>query len=340
MTTLNYTHVTYPEPHVKRTQEIMKAHPEIKNLFGYTPVTAFWTLFLVIAQFAIAALVADASWWVILLVSYFVGAVICHALLMLNHDITHNLAFKTTNQNMWLHILANMPLVFPATVGFRRYHLLHHRYQGEMERDADLPGPIEAKIVGNSTFMKAMWLLNFWFIEGVVRPFRMTVFNPFSDPWILLNLFMQIVCVVFTVMFLGWGAFAFTALSLAFGIGLHPLGARWIQEHYIFKEGQETYSYYGPFNHFMFQVGHHNEHHDFMYVPWSRLPKIREIAPEFYNTLYYHTSYTKLLLRFIFDKNLSLYSRAVREPKKRSAKLGTLINENTPIANVTPQAQL
>ncbi|MEY4926332.1 MAG: hypothetical protein RI894_768, partial [Bacteroidota bacterium] len=75
---------------------------------------------------------------------------------------------------------------------------------------------------------------------------------------------------------------------------------------------QETYSYYGPLNFLALNVGFHNEHHDFPAVPWNNLPKIREMAPEYYNNLTYHTSWTKLWLKFIFDRNLSLYSRAER----------------------------
>src|SRR5207245_7373140 len=56
---------------------------------------------------------------------------------------------------------------------------------------------------------------------------------------------------------------------------------RWIQRHYMTAEGeQETFSYYGPLNRVAFNVGYHNEHHDFPSVPWNRLPEIRAIAPE------------------------------------------------------------
>jgi sphingolipid delta-4 desaturase len=50
-------------------------------------------------------------------------------------------------------------------------------------------------------------------------------------------------------------------------------------------------------------------------VPWNKLPRIRAIAPEVYDNLAYHTSWTRLLFRFLFDKNLSLFSRVVRQDR-------------------------
>jgi sphingolipid delta-4 desaturase len=38
-----------------------------------------------------------------------------------------------------------------------------------------------------------------------------------------------------------------------------------------------------------------NEHHDFPRIPWSQLPKVRTIAPEFYDDLPYYTSYCSVL---------------------------------------------
>jgi len=59
-------------------------------------------------------------------------------------------------------------------------------------------------------------------------------------------------------------------------------------------------------------MGYHNEHHDFVTVPWSRLPALKRAAPEFYDTLYAHRSWTRLLLRFVFDSDRTLFDRIVR----------------------------
>ena len=116
--------------------------------------------------------------------------------------------------------------------------------------------------------------------------------------------------------------FAFTPLlfSFFFSVGLHPLGARWVQEHYLTHGEQETYSYYGGLNKIAFNVGFHNEHHDFPSIPWNNLPKVREAGAKWYNKIAYHNSWTLLWLRFLFDKEISIYSRMLRKRHDKPAK--------------------
>lgn len=61
-----------------------------------------------------------------------------------------------------------------------------------------------------------------------------------------------------------------------------------------------------------FNVGYHNEHHDFPSIPGSRLPKLKKMAPDFYDTLLVHKSWVMVLVKFISDPYVGLYSRIKR----------------------------
>jgi sphingolipid delta-4 desaturase len=242
--------------------------------------------------------------------AYLIGAFADHALFVMIHECSHRLIFKNQAANRLAGIFANIPQIFPSSVSFERYHIKHHSFQGVMELDGDLPNEWEAKLIDNHFIGKIIWLL-FYPIFQLFRLSRLREIKPF-DGWIALNLLVQVVFVGLVFYFFGVKSIIYLVASLFFSVGLHPLGARWIQEHYLTGDDQETHSYYGPLNTVAFNVGYHNEHHDFPSIPWNKLPQIRKNAPAFYDTLNYHTSWTKLFVRFLFDNKISLYSRVIR----------------------------
>lgn len=311
-----FVKVDYPEPHIGRAKQILAKHPEVRQLFGNTPSTFLHILFLVSTQIVLAIVLRDQPIWMIAAVAWLVGALFNHALFVMIHEATHNLVFKGTLANRWAGIVSNFPIIFPAAMGFRTFHLLHHRYQGEFDRDADLAGPKEAKLIGKTAPMKALWLLFFFFFEGVVRPARLKDVRVF-DKWAFINSAVEISFIAALCYAFGLNTLIYLGFSTLFCVGLHPVGARWIQEHYVIVPNQETYSYYGALNYTCYNVGYHNEHHDLMMVPWSRLPKLKKMAPEFYDSLYSHKSWTLLLLKFLFSPQLSLYSRVVRPSREQ-----------------------
>jgi sphingolipid delta-4 desaturase len=219
---------------------------------------------------------------------------------------------------MLTELLANLPLCLPGSVSFHKYHLKHHAFQGVYELDADIPSRWEASLIGHSALGKALWLL-FYPVFQIVRPMRVKEV-PVLDAWSLTNLGIQIAFNVGVYLLLGPKPVVYFGLSLFFAIGLHPLGARWIQRHYLTAAGdQETFSYYGFLNLLAFNVGYHNEHHDFPSVAWNRLPAIRAMVPEVYDELSSHQSWARLLFRFLFDPTLSLYSRMIRRDRNHVA---------------------
>lgn len=310
----NFQFSSLPEPHRIRTLQILKQYPGVKKLMGKNPFTIFAILGLVGGMIFLAYLVSNSAWWVILLTAYCVGAFFNHALFVMIHECSHHLLFRSKALNNLSSIIANLPHIFPSAISFARYHIKHHSFQGVHELDADLPNFWEARLVNNSSLGKALWLLLFPFFQ-IARTFRLKEIRPI-DGWIILNWVVQIAFDVALWVFLGPKAFLFMLVSFFFSIGLHPLGARWIQEHYLtLDENQETYSYYGPLNTVAFNVGYHNEHHDFPSVPWNRLPQLKRQAPDYYDSLLSHQSWTKLFFRFLFDKKISLFSRTVRNER-------------------------
>ena len=321
----DFVYSNQPEPHRLRTKQILKQSPQIRTLIGKNRFTIYIIVLLAGAQIALSYFMNGQAWWLIFVTAYLAGAFIDHALFVMIHECAHRLIFKNRAANRLAGILANVPQVFPSSVAFERYHIKHHSFQGIHELDADLPNRWEARLINNFFVGKAIWLLFYPFFQAF-RITRLKEIKPF-DGWIALNWLVQILFVATLWWLVGPKAVAYLTLSFFFSVGLHPLGGRWIQEHYlVHNDHQETYSYYGVLNRVAFNVGYHNEHHDFPSVPWNKLPLIRKQAPGFYNTLVYHTSWTRLFFRFLFDKEISLFSRLVRKNRGKVA----LTDDSTP----------
>jgi sphingolipid delta-4 desaturase len=305
----DFIHVDGRHQHVERYKEILAKHPEVRSLMGKNPATAIWVVSLVGAQWTISSFVSGLPWYLILLLAYCLGAFINHALYVLIHECTHDLVFEKSRNNSLLGIVCDFALVIPSAMGFRKYHLMHHRHLGEYLLDPDIVRHEEARLVGNKPVGKALWLF-FFSVSQALRPMQVTSVS-FWDRWIVTNL-IAIICVdIFLLAALGPHAVSYLLFSTLFALGLHPVGGRWIQEHYVTELDQETYSYYGPLNNTCFNMGYHNEHHDFSSVPWNNLPKIKAQAPEYYDSLKSYRSWTAVLINYIFNPEMSSYSRIV-----------------------------
>lgn len=305
--------------HFERPIEIIKEHPEVRNLIGKNPSTIIIVISAVLLQCVLAFFAHSAPWWAVFVIAWLGGAFIDHALFVMIHECTHNLLFQKKQNNLLAAIFSNSVMFFPSAVSFARYHLKHHAHQGIPDLDADLPSPWEAKVFNNSFIGKAMWLL-FYPVVQVLRVPRMKEVKNF-DKWVALN-WLLVFSVDAAVWFLlGPKAFVYLGASLFFSIGLHPLGARWVQEHYMTSGPvQETHSYYGPLNVLAFNVGYHNEHHDFPSVPWNNLPKVHKAGEKWYTDIAYHKSWTLLWLRFLFDREISIYHRMLRKRHEKKQK--------------------
>lgn len=303
----------FDQPHPDRRRAILRAHPEVKVLFGRNPWTFAVMVLVLVLQTASAwwmGWLGLSYWWASLILAWCVGAFANHTMYVIIHEATHNLVFAGKTWNRWTAICADLPNVFPAAMGFRVYHLKHHAHQGDYDYDADLASRWEARLIGNTFIGKALWEMLFPVFQ-LLRPPRLKAIRMWSG-WSWVNLICGLAFDITILCLCGANGAVYLLASFFFSVGFHPLGARWIQEHYTDDPAQETFSYYGPLNLVALNVGYHNEHHDFPCIPWNNLPKLKTLAPEYYEALKCHKSWTRLWLRFLFDSRYSLFARVVR----------------------------
>ena len=127
----------------------------------------------------------------------------------------------------------------------------------------DVPTPLET-VLFNSRPGKVLWCLiqpGFY----ALRPLAVLPKKPQAMEG--LNWAAQVAFDAAVFWSCGWQGLAYLVASTLLGMGLHPMAGHFIAEHYTFVRGQETYSYYGALNWFSFNVGYHNEHHDFPFIP-------------------------------------------------------------------------
>ena len=318
------------EPHLSRRKAILAAHPEVRALYGADDWLKWKALAAVAVQLAACYVARDLSWPSALLLAYALGGVVNHSMTLCMHEISHNLAFATdswaaravgwANANRLVGIVANLPLGIPSSVSFRRYHMEHHNFQGEDGIDADIPTLAEGAIF-RSAPAKFVWLL----LQPAFYAVRPLVVLPKTPgAWEFLNIAAQLAFDALVFYVGGARGLAYLVLGTLLGMGAHPMAGHFVAEHYTFDRApsrmgggapQETYSYYGPLNWLSFNVGFHNEHHDFPFIPGSRLPKLRELAPEFYEApvVRHHSSWVAVLLSYVWRAEVGPLARVKRK---------------------------
>lgn len=347
----NFEWIGSDEPHATRRRLILAKYPQIKHLMGVDPNFKWAVTALVLFQCASLYPLSYLSnrWW-LCLSGYFVTGVINHALMLAVHEISHGQAFGQAygTRNKLFGLFANLPLGVPMSISFKKYHLDHHRYQGDEVLDTDIPSSLETQLFAHSS-TKFLWL--------VLQPF-FYAFRPFfvhpkpPSSWEGFNFFVQIIFDLAVWHFFGFHMLIYLLCSTLVVMGVHPCAGHFVSEHYLIhthldsdRPNQEdrtpdkiksvqsardpllrpdTCSYYGLLNYVTFNVGYHVEHHDFPSIPGSRLPIVRQIAPEFYESLPFHTSWTYVLYRYVIDPAVGPFARV-----KRKTRL-TKLNPTTP----------
>ncbi|KAI0990343.1 hypothetical protein GJ496_011034 [Pomphorhynchus laevis] len=326
------------EPHLSRRRKILEKHPEIKSLMTTDKNIALHVAYEVVAQvvmcFAISFLMNSYSpytmllhpfenrfmWLKFILIAYAIGGTINHSLTLSIHEISHNTIFGNDRAalNRAFGMFANLPIGVPMASTFKKYHVDHHRYLGDEILDGDVTTPFEIAYF-SSTFGKILFII----FQPLFYAFRPFYLNPkpltFQE---VINYIVQFSFNFIIFKMCGVWAVIYLISSTLLGLGMHPISGHFFAEHYLFYPGVDTCSYYGILNSITYNVGYHVEHHDFPNIPCYNLPKVRKMAPEFYDNLPFHTSWVYVLYSFITRPDMGPASRI-----RRSTKIN-LIKEN------------
>jgi len=315
------------EPHRTRRMAIMKAHPEVTKLMGREPLTKYVVFFVVSLQITCAILLRHLSPLspLFIFIAYAVGGTANHNLFLAIHEITHNLAFQGVAPNKMLAIFANLPIGIPYAAAFKGYHIEHHKFMGQDGIDTDLPTRLELLCFNNvfgKVFFATFQILFYALRPTFVRAQRLT-------QWHFMNILVQVIFDYLLVSTYGARSLIYLIMSSFFAGSLHPCAGHFIAEHYLWDGlEQETYSYYGPLNVLAYNVGYHNEHHDFPSIPWTRLPALRALAPEFYDNIPSHPSWPMVIVNFIRDKEVGIFARAKRIGKGQQLPQGIVCSKD------------
>jgi sphingolipid delta-4 desaturase len=337
--------------HRDRAKGIVQAHPQVKELFGNTPSTAFWCLLTAGSHLALAMALSGQSLWVLVVAAYVFGAWLNLVLFNLAHECNHNLVFKKTAPNRWLFLLTTLPMFLPGHHTWWMEHHVHHNDMGAKKDFITRRRSFFLVTRNRMLFLTRARSRHFSWIGWIASP----LFMPYAVVMLALQVLRSLLGLVFYALslltlrttpgkwtlslladvhlvsgyersrterwavfyplcvlgamaalgfFFGWQSILYLFLSQLFMTGfLHPLAFGMILNNSHFHShdvDQPSSSYYGWLNWISFNFGLHTEHHDISGIPWSRLPKLRRMAPEFYDDLVKTRSYVLLAMRFVF----------------------------------------
>lgn len=307
--------VSANEWHSIRRRMILSKHPEVRKL---KPLQAnFYTMLmsvLVLLHLGIGTLIAvyaqtGTVWFWTILLAATIGAFFTFALQQLTHEFSH---IKRNRLQTAPVLLADLIV---GTTGpnyteyYFKYHMHHHTNTSEAN-DPDLYYHSEwadpPQWAARSRLTRLLWVTVFGlftievlFLGHVLsrapRP-RMSIRNT----GLVLTLLGKYGFMGLTFWLGGFWCFLYFRLAAGFSLGAfaHPYGGFWLMQHAAMARNgfQPTLSYSGSRIWHWLNLGelYHVEHHDFPWVPFTKIEEVRRIAPEYYQPMHVVTSVWRL----------------------------------------------
>ena len=325
--------------HRERARAILRAHPEVKDLFGHSLWSVIPCLLAPALQLTLAGATSHFSWWVAIIVAFLIGGPLNIALYQLAHECDHCLVFKKSIWNRYLFTITSLPLFLSGHHTWWLEHIAHHNDMSATKdfvtrrrsfflstrKTSPLFFPYALFMLISQFLRSAFGLLCYLFTsllrfrleptdftlavladEHLVSGYKKDNIAKWAVVYPAMS-FLMIGGLIWYGAVFGqswWLPIMYLTVAQLFFTGfLHPYNLGWVLgiSHFHGRSNyQPTASHYGWFiNLTTFNAGLHVEHHDIMGIPWFRLWRLRKIAPEFYDDLEKIDSYTSLGLKFV-----------------------------------------
>lgn len=300
--------------HNDMRRQIVRRSPEARNLAGACPWTAIAVPVLLGLHWGMAWLVGGSNLLFCFIAAFFFGQFVIHSAGALLHETAHRLVFRNDLPKLCFDLSLELILgSFGKQLTYQHEHISsHHPFIGNYERDYEhedicsfnarrtltMESPAKQRVLTFATLF--LHLLPFGFLvsdkvmpklykrlsgQAVADRYRRigstqpTGFQRWS--FVAVSLFANLL-LFWLFGFWGW-LYHNWSLSLFLGkFGVTNLGQS-LSEHEGDNEVNPTYSDYRLTNWLFFNTGYHNEHHTFPNVPWTRLPMLRNLAPDVFN---------------------------------------------------------
>jgi len=300
--------------HIQMRRALLEAHPESAALSGPDHRGAYAAIALLALHWTVCWWVAQTSILVVFLTAFFFGQVVIHAAGALLHDTAHRLVFRGRRAKLAFDLLLETIMTsFSLQLTYQHEHVsLHHPYMGNYERDYehedncrllarrqfrhDHPGTEKLLVFGQ--LLVHLLPLGFLIADRIFLPIyqratgravkdRLRRMDSTAPPPGERRLFMAVslAALLFLFFAFGWLAVLYQVWSLSIFRGKAGVTNRGqsLSEHPGDDDINPTRSNYTWLNWLLFNTGYHNEHHTCPTVAWSRLPRLKALAPEIFN---------------------------------------------------------
>ncbi|MEW6687603.1 MAG: fatty acid desaturase [Pseudomonadota bacterium] len=297
--------------HIEIRRQVLAAHPEAAALAGPDPRGALAALLILGVHWTALWAVSQTSVLVVFLAAFFFGQVVIHSAGALVHETAHRLVFRDSRAKLAFDLLLEtITTSFARQLTYQHEHVsTHHPYLGNYERDYEHEDacrfaarrafrarhPRAQRLLTAAELLVHMLPFGFLAADRIFLPFYRRASGravtdrsrdigssraPASERCLFIAVSLAVnVFLFFAFGFLGW-LYQVWSLSLFLGkAGVTNLGQS-LAEHPGDDEQIPTRSTYWWGNAILFNTGYHHEHHTFPDVAWSRLPRLKRLAPE------------------------------------------------------------